>query len=45
MNLDFIGKGLAMIFAGQENTFIIFRSREIYKHFKTNNKIPINLLQ
>ena len=23
-------KGLAMIFAGQENPFIIFRSKEIY---------------
>ena len=33
-------KGLAMIFAGQENLLIIFRSKEIYIHFKTNNKIP-----
>ena len=38
-------KGLAMIFAGQENPFIIFRSKEIYIYFKTNNKIPINLLK
>ena len=33
-------KGLAMIFAGQENPFIIFRSKEIYIYFKTNSKIP-----
>ena len=33
-------KGLAMIFAGQENPFIIFRSKEIYIYLKTNNKIP-----
>ena len=38
-------KGLAMIFAGQENPFFIFRSMEIYTYFKTNNKIPINLLK
>ena len=38
-------KGLAMIFACQENQFIIFRSKEIYIYFKTNNKIPINLLK
>ena len=38
-------KGLAMIFAGQENTFIIFRSKEINIYFKTKNKIPINLLK
>ena len=38
-------KGLAMIFAGQENPFIIFRSKEIYIYFKTNDKIPINLLK
>ena len=38
-------KGLAMIFAGQENPFIIFRSKDIYINFKTNNKIPINLLK
>ena len=37
-------KGLAMIFAGQENPFIIFRSKEIYIYFKTNDKIPIYLL-
>ena len=37
-------KGLAMIFTGQENPFIIFRSKEIYIYFKTNNKIPVNLL-
>ena len=42
-NVNF--KGLAMIFAGQENPFIIFRSKEIYIYFKTNNKIPINLLK
>ena len=36
-------KGLAMIFAGQENPFIIFRSKEINICFKTENKIPINL--
>ena len=34
-----------MIFAGQENPFIIFRSKEINMYFKTNNKIPINLLK
>ena len=34
-------KGLAMIFAGQENPFIIFRSKKIYIYFKTNNRIPI----
>ena len=38
-------KGLAMIFAGKENPFIIFRSKEIYICSKTNNKIPINLLK
>ena len=38
-------KGLTMIFAGQENPFIIFRSKEIYIYFKTNIKIPINLLK
>ena len=38
-------KGLAMIFAGHENPLIIFRSKEIYIYFKTNNKIPINLLK
>ena len=32
-------KGLAMIFVGQENPLIIFRRKEIYIHFKTNNKI------
>ena len=36
-------KGLTMIFAGQENPFIIFRSKEMYIFFKTNNEIPINL--
>ena len=38
-------KGLAMIFAGQENPFIIFRSKEINIYFKTNNKISINVLK
>ena len=38
-------KGLAMIFAGQENSFIIFRNKKIYIYFKTNNKISINLLK
>ena len=38
-------KGLTMIFASQENPFIIFRSKEIYICFKTNNKIPINLMK
>ena len=38
-------KGLAIIVAGQENPFIIFRSKEIYIYFKTNKKIPINLLK
>ena len=38
-------KGLAMIFAGQENPYIIFRSKEIYIYFKRNNKIPIKLLK
>ena len=37
-------KGLAMIFAGQENPFFIFRSKEISIYFKINNKIPITLL-
>ena len=37
--------GLTMIFAGQKNPFIIFRSKEMYIYFKTNNKIPINLLK
>ena len=36
-------KGLAMSFAGQENPFIIFRSKDIHIYFKTNNKIPIDL--
>ena len=43
--LEKVLKGLAMIFAGQENPLIIFRSKEIYIYFKTNNKIPINLLK
>ena len=34
-----------MIFVGQENTFIIFRSKKINIYFKTNNKISINLLK
>ena len=38
-------KGLTMIFAGQENQFIIFRNKKTYIYFKTNNNIPINLLQ
>ena len=38
-------KGLATIFAGQENPLIIFRSKEIYIYFKTNNNIPINFLK
>ena len=38
-------KGLAMIFAGQENSFIIFRSKDIHIYFKTKNEIPINLLK
>ena len=38
-------KGLAMILAGQENPFIIFRSKKIYIYFKTNNKIPMNLMK
>ena len=38
-------KGLTMIFAGQENPCIIFRSKEVYIYFKTNIKIPINLLK
>ena len=38
-------KGLAMIFAGQKNPFIIFRSNETYIYFKTNNKIHINVLK
>ena len=38
-------KGLTMIFAGLENPFIIFRSKEKYICFKTNNKIPINLVK
>ena len=38
-------KGLTTIFAGQENPFIIFWSKEIYMYYKTNNKIPINLVE
>ena len=38
-------QGLAMIFADQENPFIIFRSKEINIHFKKNNKIPTDLLK
>ena len=38
-------KGLAMIFPGQENPFIIFRSKEIYIYSKTNNEIPIYMLK
>ena len=38
-------EGLAMIFAGQENTFIIFRSNDINIYFKKYNKIPLNLLK
>ena len=38
-------KGLAMIFTDQENTYFIFRSKEINIYFKTNNKIPVNLLK
>ena len=38
-------KGRTMIFAGQENPFIIFKSKDIYIYFKTNNKISINLLK
>ena len=34
-----------MIFAGQENPLIIFKTKEIYIYFKTNIKIPINLLK
>ena len=30
-------KGLAMIFVGQENPLIMFRRKEIYIYFKTNN--------
>ena len=42
----FVLKGLAIVFAGQKNPFIIFRSKEIYIYFKTNKKkIPINLLK
>ena len=37
-------KGLAMIFPGQENPFIIFRSKEIYIYFKTNNKVTLELI-
>ena len=33
-------KGLAMIFAGQENPFIIFRSKEINMYFKKQKKNP-----
>ena len=33
-------KGLTMIFAGQENPYIIFRSKEIYIYFKRSNKYP-----
>ena len=38
-------KELAMIFAGQENPFIIFKSKDIYIYFQKNNEIPINLLE
>ena len=37
-------KGLAIVFAGQENLLIIFRSKEIYTYI-SNNKIPQNLLK
>ena len=45
MPYDIVLKGLAMIFAGQENPFIIFRRKEINIYFKTNNKTPVNLLK
>ena len=35
-------KGLAMIFAGQENPWIVFRSKE--KYIKTSNKISVKKL-
>ena len=38
-------KGLTMIFAGQENPFIIFGSKDIYICFKANNIITINLMK
>ena len=38
-------KGLAMIFAGKKNPFIIFGSKKMYIYFKTNNKILINVLK
>ena len=38
-------KGLAMIFAGQENPISIIRSKQMHIYFKTNNKIPTNLLK
>ena len=34
---------LAMIFPGQENSLITFKSKKIYI-IKTNNKIPVKLL-
>ena len=40
-----IFKGTDHDFSGQENPFIIFRSKEIYIYFKTNNKLPLNLLK
>ena len=45
MKINEVLKGLAMIFAGQENTFIIFKSKDIYIYSKTNNEIPINVLE
>ena len=38
-------KGTGHDFDGQENPLIILRSKEIYIYFKTNNKIPQNLLK
>ena len=43
--IDLVIKGLAMIFADQENPFIIFRSKEMNMYIKTSYKIPINLLK
>ena len=38
-------KGLAMVFAGQENQLITSKSKEIYIYFNQINKIPTNLLK
>ena len=38
-------KGPAIIFSGQKNPFIIFRSKERYKWNKSNNKNSVKLMK